>query len=267
MDTSLQGNEIIVLITVGVLLMLFLAFALIGFFLLSQRTLNNTRQKAHAQQIEYREQLLFSNLQTQEEERRRIAKDLHDEVGSKLNVLHLNLHRLQKQVPQNPETAETVQDLFHVVHTTIDTARRIAHNLLPPTLESFGLREALSELCGQYRQSGTLEITYEVKENAATNVDKIAELNLFRVVQELVSNSIKHGPASQIWLYLWLMPTELHIDYQDNGPGFDPNAPGYKPGLGLQNIESRMRMIGAEYHLETAPNTGLKVNIKYKHTP
>lgn len=266
MDTSFQADEILLLITVGVLIMLFFAFALIAFFMLSQRKLNKERQKAHAQELKHREQLLYSALQTQEEERRRIAKDLHDEVGSKLNILHLNLHRLQKQVPPTPETAETIHDLFQVVHTTIDTARRIAHNLLPPTLESFGLREALAELCGQYRQSEALTLEYEVKENAATNLDKTVALNLFRVVQELLSNSIKHGPATKVWLYLWLMPGELHIDYRDNGPGFNPKNPGFKPGLGLQNIEGRMRMIGAEYQLDTAPNTGLKASIKYKYS-
>ncbi len=265
MDTSVQGDEILLLITVGVLIMLLLAFALIAFFLLSQRKLNNERQKAHAQQLEHREQLLYSTLQTQEDERRRIAKDLHDDIGSKLNVLHLNLHRLQKQAPATPEITETVRDLFGVIHTTIDTTRRIAHDLLPPALENFGLREALAELCAHYRQSGSLHLEFKESGNAGARIDKTAELQLFRVVQELLANSVKHGPPSQIFLHLWLGPAELRIDYRDNGPGFDPHSPDYKPGLGMQNIESRMRMIGAEFHVETAPGAGIRAGIKYPY--
>lgn len=265
MDTSVQGDEILLLITVGVMIMLLLAFSLVAFFFLSQRKLTNERQKAYAQQLEHREQLLYSTLQTQEDERRRIAKDLHDDVGSKLNVLHLNLHRLQKQAANTPETAETIQALFHVVHTTIDTTRRISHDLLPPALESFGLREALSELCEQYRRSGALSLDFEAKESDAGPLDKTAAIHLFRVVQELLSNSVKHGRATHIFLQLWRMPTELRIDYRDNGRGFDPAGAHFKPGLGIQNIESRMRMIGAEFQLESAPGAGFRASIKYRY--
>lgn len=265
MDTSFQGDEILLLITVGVLIMLLLAFVLIAFFLLSQRKLNDERQKAHAQQLEYREQLLFSTLQAQENERQRIAKDLHDDIGSKLSVLHLNLHRLQKQTPKTPEIAETVHELFGVVRTTIDTTRRISHDLLPPMLESFGLAEAFAELCEQYRQGGAIDLEFETNENSGARPDKTAELQLFRVVQELLANSVKHGPATQIYLHLWLLPAELRLDYRDNGPGFDAAGPHYKPGLGIQNIESRMRMIGAGFRFETAPNAGVRVSITYNY--
>lgn len=265
MDTSVQGDEILLLITVGVLIMLLLAFTLIAFFLLSQRKLNDEQQKAHVQQLQHREQLLYSTLQTQEEERRRIAKDLHDAVGSKLNVLHLHLHRLQKQVPESPETTETLRDLFGVVHTTIDTTRRISHDLLPPTLENFGLREALSELCTQYRQSGAFALDFETNEHVQTRLHQTAEINLFRVVQELLANSSKHGHASEVCLRLWHTPSELRLDYRDNGRGFDLTDTNYKPGLGMQNIESRTRMIGADIQIETAPGAGIRARIKYRY--
>ncbi|MBL7774596.1 MAG: sensor histidine kinase [Saprospiraceae bacterium] len=265
MDTGFQGEEIVLMITAGVLIMLLLAVALIAFFLLSQRKLNDERQKAQARQLELSEQLLYSTLTTQENERRRIAKELHDAVGSKLNVLRLNLHRLKKQAPASNDVAETVGELFGVIDTTIDTTRRIAHDLLPPTIENFGLAEALAEICDHYRHSGALHLEFQVKENTGAQLDKTAELNLFRVVQELLANSVKHGPPTQIYLYLWLMPTSLRLEYSDNGPGFDLSAAHYKPGLGMQNIQSRLRMIGAELHFESAPGAGVRARIKYPY--
>ncbi|MBC7777251.1 MAG: sensor histidine kinase [Phycisphaerae bacterium] len=247
--------------------MLLLVFVLIAFFLLSQRKLQQARQKAYAIELEQREQRLYGTIQIQENERQRIAKDLHDSIGSKLNVLHLYLHRLKKQVPSTPLISETVQDIFEVINTTLDTTRRISHDLLPPTLEKFGLKAALNEACTQYaKSSDTLQIDFASPHEPYPRHDKMAELNLFRVMQELFSNSIKHGPATHIRVEMQYQNTKLHIYYSDNGPGFDPAADGYKPGLGLQNIESRMNMIGAQYALNTAPSKGLEVQITYQPT-
>lgn len=96
-------------------------------------------------------------------------------------------------------------------------------------------------------------------------LDKTAEISIFRVVQELLSNSVRHGSATSISLRVGMMPLELFLDYADNGCGFDMTAADYKPGLGLQNIESRMRMIGAEYRMESAISAGLNVHIQHKH--
>ncbi len=263
MESSFQANEVLLLMTVGIMVMVLLALAFVLFFLLSQRKLRTEQQKAQEQQLRHQEQLLFSTIETQEEERRRIAKDLHDEVGSKLNVIHLNLHRLQKLAPEVPALGEAVGDLFGVIHETIGTARRISHDLLPPTLENFGLKAAIVELCEQFRHTGAVELFFETMQNDERPTEKIVELNLFRVLQELVSNSLRHGQATRVDIRLWLTPSEIRMEYQGNGKGFDLKNKNFKPGLGMMNIESRMKMIGAAYTLDSEPGKGFRADVRY----
>jgi len=263
MDNTIQANEIILIISIGIGFMLLLAFAFILFFNFSQKKLQDEKLKMQQLQIEQQQKLLYSNILTQEEERKRIAKDLHDEVGSKLNVLFLNLHRLKKLTPpQSMDSEEVVQELFGVINDTINTTRRISHDLLPPTLENFGLKEAIKELCESYQKTESVDLVYHLSELATRPVDKMVDLNLFRILQELIKNSITHGEAKQIIINLRLSSNDITIEYSDNGKGFDLNDPLHQNGLGMQNIESRLRMIKGKYDIESEIGKGVKIKIE-----
>lgn len=255
MDTASPQAEILTVIFIGVFLMLLLALAFVLFFYFSQRKFQVQQIAAQKQEIAHREQLLLASIKTQEEERRRLARELHDEVGSKLNVINLGLYQLKKQ-GATPEMQQSFQDLLGLVRTTTDTTRRIAHDLLPPTLEKFGLSVALEELCDQYRQSSPVALHYE-STDAAQKLDALVALNFFRVAQELLSNTYKYSQASQIDITLALKPHLVQLTYQDNGTGFDANNSSQQKGMGLQNIESRMRTIQADYQLDSTPGEGM----------
>jgi signal transduction histidine kinase len=264
MENGLQANEIFTMIMLGIMIMLCLAVALVLLANRSQKKLHQEQMKAQALQLAHQEQLLYSTILTQEEERKRIAKDLHDEIGSKLNVINLNLHRLRKFATDPNVIIDTVQDLFGVIGNTIDTTRRISHDLLPPTLDNFGLQEAIRELCDNYPTGASPEVVFDLIQNHSPSVDKSIELNLFRILQELINNSIKHGKADRIGIKLWLRPEGISLHYQDNGHGFDPEKVKQSPGLGLQNIESRVKMIRADYELQSKPGEGVRVQVDYK---
>lgn len=251
--------------TIGILIMLSLALAFIVFFNRSQRKILAEQMQMQQLKLEHQEALLYNNLKTQEEERKRIAKDLHDEVGSKLNVIHLNLHRLKKNAAANPVLEETVSDIFGVINDTIDTTRRISHDLLPPTLENFGLADAIKELCESYQRSAVLNIQFDHVQGQERPIEKMVEVNLFRIIQELISNSIKHGQATQISIRLLDNHKGLRLEYQDNGRGFDPANLAHKTGLGMQNIESRIQMIHAQQELHSQPGAGFSLIIKYPY--
>lgn len=238
--------------------MLLLAMAFVLFFSFSQNKLRKEQLKAQQTKLEYQEKLLHSTLQTQEEERSRIAKDLHDEVGSKLNVMNLFLHQLSKKAP---EASGSIAEMKEVLNDTLQTSRRISHDLLPPTLEKFGLTVAIEEVAERLSQSDQLQVEFESSGQRPQPPNNMLEIHLFRVLQELINNTLKYAGASRIYIQLTQSEAETRLLYQDDGVGFDPHSMSSQKGLGMKNIESRLQMIGGHYQLHTAPGQGVKVEV------
>ncbi len=260
MEGSIQGNEVTFMMTIGILIMVALALAFVLFFNLLQRKLLTEKNQRQELKLRHQEALLHSTILTQEKERSRIARDLHDEIGSKLNVIHLNMHRLRKIGGESPALAETLEEVNQLIHKTIGTTRRISHELLPPTLEDFGLIEALKELIGGYQSAGVkLELSHESNQWAR---NKLVEINLFRIVQELLSNSIKHGEAELIRIEVTLGQQQFRLYYADDGKGFELKNDAQRNGLGLRNLESRANMISASLEFLTAPGKGVQVTVE-----
>lgn len=264
MEGNLLEGELLILIIAGVLIMTFLALALVLFFNFSHKKILEEKMLAQDLKIKHQEELLHSTIIIQEEERKRIAKDLHDDIGSKLNVINLNLHRLKKYGKDNENIQSTVTDIKSLIGTTINTTRRISHDLLPPTLESFGLKVAIQELCDGFVRSGTLEVELKTEAEEERPEERLVELNLFRVVQELFSNSIRHGVAKSIVISLWIQKETIKINYSDDGKGFDSSRLTEKKGLGLSNIDSRLQMINGTIRYESALGKGTQVFINVK---
>lgn len=260
MENTIQPNDFFLLIGIGILAMLLFAIGLLVVFFTSQRRLLNEKVQQQKLQLQHQEELLFSTIKIQEKERKRIAKDLHDEVGSKLNVILLNLRYLKKQSKEIPQALESIREIDELLGTTVDTTRQISHNLLPPILDDFGLVAALNELRDSYQKT---ELNFEMDASDAEERldDKDTELNLFRVIQELVKNSVLHGKAQRVQLKVNIQPPHFQITYKDDGKGFDPVKLKESKGLGTQNIESRLNMSGADIIYESAIGKGVKAYI------
>ncbi|MEM8908980.1 MAG: ATP-binding protein [Bacteroidota bacterium] len=263
MENHLQEGEFLILITVGILIMTSLALTLVLFFNLSRKRILKEKMRAQDLKIKHQEDLLHSTIVTQEKERRRIAKDLHDDIGSKLNVINLNLHRLQKH-SKDDTIQSIVGDVKALLGNTIHTTRRISHDLLPPTLEDFGLRVALQELCDELTRSGEVEVLLKSPKSDHRPEKRLVELNLFRVIQELISNSIRHGAAETIEVHLEVHKECVKINYEDNGKGFNTAMLAEKKGLGINNIESRLNMISGTIRCESTPGVGTQAFIHVK---
>ncbi|MEM7185902.1 MAG: sensor histidine kinase [Bacteroidota bacterium] len=247
---------------IGTLIMLALALAFVLFVNYSQKRILKAQMQSQKLALQHQQELLHSNILTQEAERKRIARDLHDEIGSKLNVIFLNIHRLKEPGKEQEEINVITDEIEAVINTTIDSTRHISHELLPPTLEDFGLIEALRELQHSYNRLGHLRIELETKGDPWQVESKLIELNLFRVVQELINNSIRHGEATEIDIEIEVAPTQILMEYSDNGLGFDSAQQETKKGLGVKNIESRLQMIGAQYTCVSSPGEGVQVTIE-----
>jgi signal transduction histidine kinase len=212
--------------------------------------------------IEHQQTLTKSILQTEEKERRRIAKDLHDDIGSKLNVVLLYLHRLEKKVNE-PKLTEVLQETKDLINKTVQSTRDISHNLLPPTLDKFGLRAALIELVEQYNQSHEVSIQLKLPTTFPFEMDKEKEIHFYRAIQELIKNSVTHGHADSISIKLYPVEQQLFVDYRDSGTGFDLSAvKNQGGGLGLRNIESRLQVLNSEIEYQTSPGQGVFAQIR-----
>lgn len=218
----------------------------------------NQRLQSQNEELRHQQELLERNLNGQEEERKRIASLLHDDICSKLGVLHLTFHRLRRSETDNDQYNDMCDEMNELIGETLGTTRRISHELVPPTLEGFGLLEALEELCEQIRNTGAVDIRFEHNVTRAELGDVSTELNLFRIVQELTNNSLKHAEASFITVELRKDEEFIHLHYSDNGVGFERENNASK-GLGLKNIYNRAKMVGATVELSTAPDQGFEM--------
>lgn len=251
-------------------ILLFICLVLLGLlvfvFLVSsnrhRKQIRDFTKRLDVQSLELKQQqeLLEGNLRIQEEERHRIAAQLHDDVCSKLGVLHLTFHRLRRTEPINEQYGEMCDEINDLIGETLGITRRISHELVPPTLEGFGLLEALEELCEQIRNTGALDIRFKHNITRTDLEDVSTELNLFRIVQELANNSLKHAEASFITVEIQKEDDFIQLSYCDNGIGFDLQTAPSK-GLGLKNIYNRAKMVGATVQVSTAPEHGFEIRL------
>ena len=203
--------------------------------------------------------LLKHYILNQERERARIAKDLHDNIGSKLSALNIHLHQLTRKLPQ-------VQDYLLPLMTALDemmhTTSNISNELLPPTLDNFGLAHAVEELVDSIKDRKGLDVYVQIEGEVPSKRDKITELNLYRILQELIANALAHGEPTEIQIGLWQLKNLCALAYFENGKGFDMKAKGFQKGHGLADIESRLQMIHGTHEFYPIPNEGIKFHVK-----
>jgi signal transduction histidine kinase len=203
--------------------------------------------------------LLNAVFETQENERKRLAEDLHDSVGQVLSAVKLNLHRLEKNCDEI--TRPLLADTRKLTDECIQEIRNIIHNVLPPVLTDYGLLEALEGLCIKIEQTTAVKVEFKKKLSNIRFKPEI-ELAFYRIAQELFSNAIKHSEATSIHLTLANEPGWLVMEFKDNGKGFNINQ--VKHGFGLKNLESRVQLIGGEINIYTKPQNGTITIIRIK---
>lgn len=241
---------------------LFLAIVLILFFYYSRKKILQKNDENRNLDLQHQRDLVNAILTTQEEERVRIAQDLHDDISSKLNVISLNSYLLQDKNLSEIEVQEISNKIINFTQNAIESSRRIAHDLYPPVLQNFGLQAGIEELCTE------ISATKAVKIRHSSNVDfnKIPikhHLHLFRIVQELISNSIRHGKAKNILIKCFIKDEKVNFSYIDDGIGFDLLNLQHAKGLGMKNIESRVNFLKGNLQISSEINKGLNVQFDF----
>ena len=253
-------ENIYVLVLIATSGIFLLAGAFIYFYVRYQRKLLTQRAAMQLAELQHRESLLNAAIQSQEDERKRIGRDLHDDVGSALSNLRMVIGEIVAN--KEPETVSAASANYKpLIDNIITNVRNISHSLSPPGLELFGLEHTLHELCDNINLSGNLKLSLDNK--AGEQLDDIGVQNslaIYRVIQELVANTMKHANAGSAAIVVDKNADQLLLHYKDDGKGFDTNA-NKKTGMGLQNIESRLRLVNATYRIESAPGKGFNIFI------
>ena len=241
----------------GTAAMLVLCTGMLLFFRAYNKRLMVQQDERSRMELQYKDELLYSNIQATEEERARIARDLHDGVGASLSLLRMQIGRL-------PAADNT--DAKSVIDGTIDQVRRIAYNLLPPALESFGLVAALHMFCEKVSADAGIRVQFDAIDEHI-QFDPLTKLSVYRVLQELVNNTLKYAGATALEITIRYDDGLLAIHYLDNGQGYDPVAQLKHGGLGLKNIELRIRQLGGKVAYQVQQEGCVAVNISIPTNP
>lgn len=188
----------------------------------------------------HQRQLLKSSIAGQEEERRRISQDLHDELGAILSISRMHLVQLQEQKSTDPLAG--LQEARSLTESAIAAVRRISHQLMPPQLETFGLVKTLEAVAAQLNQAKQVSIELEA-DDAITRLPVPVELGLYRICMELINNTLRHAGANTIRMQLKYEQGVLLLKYEDDGKGLPTDKP-FLEGLGFKNIEARINTLG-----------------------
>lgn len=257
-------DQIKLAILVATLAMLMMAFFVISFVLLYQKRRFDEEKKLSEIEKNHTRLLLDTALNSEENERRRIAQDLHDDIGTMLSLTKLSLNQLSKLVNVSNEKEEQIlKKTQSLVEETILHVRRITRDLVPSTLERFGLTEAIEEFIHKLEEGDNLTITFQPGSEEFPRQGQKIELTVYRIMQELVNNAIKHASCTKIEIGLEMNDQFIGLRVADNGKGFDPEAIREEnlDGLGLLGIESRLAILNGTVQYSRSGNGGSTAKI------
>ena len=240
----------------------FLPVAAIIFFVIFY----NRRQRFQREKLErieeiHRQAMLEASVATQENVRRQIGGDLHDEIGTLLSATRMSLTQITKYEDNLAKRTFLLNQTEELLNDTLNNVRRLSKDLMPSTLDEFGLIIALKDFTEKMTEFTGIMVCFSHGE--LTEVyDKKVELALYRTAQELVNNALKHAKASVISIQLQVRNNNLVLQVLDNGIGFDL-AETNKPdrGIGIKNIESRISVIKGKIKFDVQKGRGSSFEI------
>lgn len=259
---STKNNRLMILLLVLIVVFTLLILLLLVLNIQKKRRLIVQGKINYEQQIRelaQQKQLQISAalIEGEERERRRMATDLHDGLGSKLAGVKLHLSALfERDSFEDRKIAQT--EIVGHLDTSLAELRRIARNLMPETLIQFGLQKAISDLCLS-ATSPAMEVDFQALGMEQTLPEK-TQIMIYRIVQELLANAMKHSNASAFFLQCSQSEQIFLITAEDDGLGFDME--NYKPGIGLQSIRTRVGYLNGRMHLQSAIGKGTIINIE-----
>ncbi len=239
--TLVAGTLVIVIITFVVL-----AFA----YFIQRKLIQKERDYREIEQLLQSQELksIYSLMDGQEQERKRIASDIHDSVGSMLATLKI-YSDLVLDKEQNEEVLRLNNKINEIAENLTNEIRKIAHNLDSNVLRDFGLKAAISQLCEAINNSGKIQLNPII--DLQYTIDGESSLQIYRIVQELFTNTLKHSEATLMRFEITQVNGDISLIHEDNGVGFNVEAQP-SGSMGLQNIRSRIKRLNGELKIQSS---------------
>lgn len=244
------------------------AIALLAISLLTYRNYRNRQklQQAKIDELETDKQLSATEavLKGEEQERSRLAKDLHDGLGGMLSGIKFSLSNMKENLIMTPENGQAFERSIDMLDSSIKEMRRVAHNMMPEILLKYGLSTALKEFCNEIDRSGAIHTNYQSIGMGNAAIEQTAAVTIYRIVQELVNNAIKHSAAKNMLVQVHLSEQEklLLVTVEDDGKGFDTSTLKQSSGAGWSNIQNRVEFLKGKIDVNSNPAKGTSVLIE-----
>lgn len=208
-------------------------------------------------------QVLSAVIHAEERERQRFAKDMHDGLGPLLSTIKLYVNELKSIASGQKEREEMVNYTNELIDEAVVATRNISNNLMPSVINEYGLVKAVMSFCEKVNKANKINIKCET-ENLEERLDQNLELIFFRVISELINNTIKHAKAKNIYILLIKNEDKLDLYFKDDGIGFNVEEilTTKNLGMGLKNIISRVKSINGKYSFNSIPQEGFTIKIE-----
>lgn len=260
LELQQKQHQIKNIIIISIVVLFILVILVIYFFYRKKQAEQKAKLNAEiAHQKEIRSKAV---IEAEEKERRRIAQDLHDGVGQILSAAKLNLSNYQSKASlQSQEEKDALKNAVDLIDDSVKEVRAVSHNMMPNTLIKLGLASAVREFITKIGNIPNLKIDLEIV-GLDKRLPEQTETVLYRVIQEIVNNIIKHSKANHIGLQLIKHETEMTVMIEDNGVGFDTSKISEFSGIGLKNIISRIEFLNGRVDFDSTPGHGTNVIIE-----
>ncbi len=259
-------------VAAGFFLLLVALYFIIRFYsekIKAEKIMNEQQHEIDQQKIrELEDNIKISSMQSmivgQEKERQRIAVDLHDSLGGLLSAVKLQFDNVRAKL--NGYThLDQYQNATKLLDTAVEEVRNISRNLQPGALKELGLISAIKDLINRFEGEAYPEIFFQYY-NIDDKLDNMTALSIYRIIQELINNTIKHAGANEILIQLSTEQNDLVVEYEYDGKGFDPKNLSGKKGMGVDNIQSRVNYLKGSLSFSSKENEGVSylIRIPYK---
>ncbi|GAA3971645.1 sensor histidine kinase [Mucilaginibacter dorajii] len=253
-----KDDQIILIIVTGTALLLLLGFFMVGFLLLFQKKQNKNRIEKVELQASFKQELLKTRIEIQEETLNYVSRELHDNITQVLSFIKLNLGLLGNKLP-DPEKTK-LNDNRELVAQTITDLRNLSKSLSFEHISALGLVKTLELEAIRINKSGLINMELSV-DGEAYSLGEQRELVLFRIFQEALNNALKHADAANLKIGLYYNTQMFNLTIQDDGVGFQPELLNDKSGSGLRNMTNRAGLIGAEAVISSSPKQGCTIKL------